>query len=150
MFLFLSQLFLALNPPVSANVENRHSLLAENAPYQQPSVTVRRVLLAAKEAYSLRLDIAHKSGYTLLKSGRFCKPTVQDVTLLVVVLVILWTASDEIPEEPVLDSFSLQRARDILFVEVNGIPCVRTRADVYNELDLVLLQQIQHFFQWVV
>lgn len=150
MFLFLGQLFLALNTPVSANVEDRHILLAQNAPDQQPSVTVRRVLFAAKEAYSLRFDSLHKLGYTLLKSGRFCEQTVQDVTLLVVVLVILWTTSDEISEEPILDSFSLQRARDILFVEVNGIPCIRTRTDVYNELDLVLLQQIEHFFEWVV
>jgi hypothetical protein len=150
MFLFLCELFLALNTPVSANVEDRHILLAQNAPDQHPSVTIRRILFAAEDARAVRFDNLHKLGYTLLKSGRLCQQTVQHVALLVVVLVILWTASDEISEEVILDTFDLQRARDILFVEVNGIPSVRARADVHDELDLMLLQQIEHFLEWVV
>lgn len=127
-----------MDPPVAADVPHADTPVAQHTADQQTTVAVGRILFAAHQRHPIRLDAAEQSVDPLAKSDRLGHLAVEDVPLLVVELLAIGPAADQIAEKQILQVGSLQRGRNDLFVEVRGVAAVGTAANVDYDVDFVL------------
>ena len=98
-----SELLLGLQTPVAAHVDNAYCPLGEHGGDQAAAMTVGGVFFPAHQRRAVVLDSGEDPLDPLLKRRRLSQPIVAHAAFLVVELLALRLAAEEISEKPVLD-----------------------------------------------
>ena len=138
-----SELLFGLGAPVAPHVDNAYCPLGEHATDQAAAMTVGGVFFPAHQRGAVGFDGALDLFDAALKRRRLSEPIVTHVALVVVELLVVGPAAEQISEKPVLDSPTAQLVADGLAIEVRRVAGVGTRAHVDDQGDLVLLDQRQ-------
>lgn len=144
--MYLPQLRIGLDDPVSMYVENVDALFEQHTSDQESPVTVLRTSLATHHCQSLRLCRNAELLQPTQESKVLRERSVEDTARLVVEIELGRPTAERVPHEPVLDPRLLQMPVKDLAVEVRGIPRKGGRSHIDDDLNPLRKQSMQELF----
>lgn len=144
------ELFLGLDPAVSADVQDAQSALSDNPSDKQPAMAFGGVFLAAEDGHPGTSGLVDQLSDRPAKLVRCGHAAVEHSPGLVVTGGIVGASSQPIAEKAVFDAASPQRGPDGFPIELRGVSRVRIGADVGQHFDPMPLQEVEKDVQRMI
>jgi len=133
--LFGANLRLRLEPPVTPKVQDRDTLILENAAHEKTPMTVDGILFRAHDGNTVRPGAPHQSFDPRVEEVLTGDARIDDVPFRVVEVLAARASPELGPHGHVLELYGMRTEPEVGFVELGRIPAVRARPDVDEDFD---------------
>jgi E3 ubiquitin-protein ligase DOA10 len=144
------KLLLGLNPTIPPDVLDRYATIGQDPRNEEPPMTSSGVLLATHDRYAAPRQAVLQALHAGAEEVAFRNAPVQNVILIVVVFVPIWTPAELMAHEEVLDPNAIKRRGQRLPVELRRELRRRIRPYVDHDLHSRLLKELEKVLERMV